>query len=178
MDAALLLRKTYDEKRKLDNDEINRLLDESRIVQKLTRDYEERAFFHIFRILCLAEIPHVNRLPYTQRILSYISERLATSKGFTYTGKLTDLVPCYNAMLMEAYVRMGLADSAEVQGALKWIKDYQVFERGRKTRWEHDGICRHGGCMRAVPCYIGIGKTVRALITYWEFTKGRDREVA
>ena len=32
--------------------------------------------------------------------------------------------------------------------------------------------------MRAVPCYIGIGKTVRALITYWEFTKGRDREVA
>lgn len=80
-------------------------------------------------------------------------------------------------MLLEAYTRLGRADSKEAKNALRWIKQYQVFDRNQTTAWKHDGICKHGGCMKATPCYIGIGKTVRALITYAEFTNHRDKEV-
>ena len=69
------------------------------------------------------------------------------------------IVPCYNAMLLEAFTRLGKADSQDVQNALGWIKEYQVFDRNQQTRWKYDGICKHGGCMKATPCYIGIGKT-------------------
>lgn len=132
---------------------------------------------HIFRVLCLSEIPYVIQLPYTQKVVSYISNHLALAEGFSYTGKSDDIVPCYNAMLLEAYTRLGKADSQEVQNALNWIKQYQVFERNKLTTWKRKGICKHGGCMNAIPCYIGIGKSVRALITYSEFSNCIDEEV-
>lgn len=177
MDTALLLRMKFDRGERPDDLEIENLLVHSKVIRKLTRDYEDNAFFNLFRLICLSEIPYVERLSYTQRVLGYISEHLALPEGFSYTGKVDYIVPCYNAMLLEAYTRMGRAGDGEVQNALNWIKQYQVFERNQSTAWKYDGICRHGGCMNATPCYIGIGKTVRALITYAEFTGHTDKEV-
>lgn len=177
MDTALLLRMKFDRGEPLSSGEIDDLLAQSKVVQKLTEDYEENALFNIFRFLCLAEIPYVERLPYTQKVIAYISDRLSLPDGFSYTGNVNDIVPCYNAMLLEAYTRLGQAASPEAQNALNWIKRYQVFERNQSTAWKNNGICKHGGCMNAVPCYIGIGKTVKALITYAGFTGHTDREV-
>lgn len=177
MDTALLLRKYFDEKREMSDKKIYNLLEESQIIKKLIKDYEENEFFNIFRIICLSEIPYINRLTYTQKVISFISQRISTPQGFSYTGGLDYIVPCYNAMLLEAYTRLGLEESQEVRNALNWIKKYQVFERNQKTEWKYDGICKHGGCMYATPCYIGIGKTVRALITYSEYIGHRDKEV-
>lgn len=176
MDSALKLRISYDQQKVLLPGEITAALEQSEIVGRLTADYEEEPLFHIFRVLCLSEIPYTEYLPYTQQVISFISGHLAGPYGFSYTGKTDDIVPCYNAMLLEAYTRLGLADSPEAEQALNWIKKYQVFERNQKTAWEAKGICRHGGCMLATPCYIGIGKTVRALITYSEFTPKADSE--
>lgn len=159
-------------------EEIAALLEKSKVVQKLTSDYEENAFFLLFRLLCLSEIPYAQRLPYTQKVLSFISERLSLPEGFSYNGEVSYIVPCYNAMLLEAYARLGMSDSQEAQNALRWIKQYQVFERNQATAWKQAGICKHGGCMGRVPCYIGIGKTVRALITYAECSQHTDKEVA
>lgn len=177
MDTALSLRMLFDKGEYISNSEIDTLLIQSRIVQKLTKDYEENAFFHIFRAMCLSEIPYAERLPYTQKLMAFISEYLSLPEGFTYTGNVNYIVPCYNAMLLEAYTRLGKKDSEEVQNALNWIKQYQVFDRNQTTTWKYDGICKHGGCMNATPCFIGIGKTVRALITYAEFTDYSDKEV-
>ena len=177
MDTALSLRMSFDKGEKLDSSEISRLLEESQVIGKLTKDYEETPLFTIFRLVCLSEIPYCERLPYTQKLLDWCDKNLATPEGFSYTGKVDGIVPCYNALLLEAYTRLGKSDSLEVGNALNWIKHYQVFERNNETSWSYDGICKHGGCMKATPCYIGIGKTVRALITYAEYTNHRDLEV-
>lgn len=178
MDTALQLRIIFENNEPITDKEIESLLGRSKAVQKLTSgDYEEHAFFDLFRLMCLSEIPYAERLPYTQNIIAFISNRLFLPEGFSYTGKVNFIVPCYNAMLLEAYVRLGKTASQEVQNALSWIKQYQVFERNQSTSWKHDGICKHGGCMNATPCYIGIGKTVRALITYAEFTNHSDKTV-
>lgn len=177
MDSALILRMYYDQNKQLTDIEINSLLSESKLVAKLTKDYQENTFFNIFRIMCLSEIPYIDRLEYTQKVIAYISNKLSLDEGFSYTGKVDYIVPCYNAMLLEAYVRLGLANTKEAQNALNWIKKYQVFARNQKTSWHHNGICKHGGCMNATPCYIGIGKTVRALVTYQMYTNHIDIEV-
>ncbi|WOO86674.1 hypothetical protein RZE82_06035 [Mollicutes bacterium LVI A0039] len=80
-------------------------------------------------------------------------------------------------MLLEAYTRLGLADSLEVQNALNWIKKHQVIDSNERTTWTHDSICKYGGCMKETPCYIGIGKMIKALITYAEFIDHQDEEV-
>lgn len=167
----------FDRQEIISENDIDYLLSESKVVQKLTKDYEDNHFFNLFRLISLSEIPYIERLPYTKKVLSYVSNNLATSDGFSYTGKPDYIVPCYNAMLLEAYSRLGKSDSIEVQNALNWIKKYQVFERNQSTAWKEKGICKHGGCMNAVPCFIGIGKTIRALITYAEVTGHTDSEV-
>lgn len=177
MDTALQLRIIFETDEPITDKEIESLLGQSRVVETLTGSYEENALFNLFRLMCLSEIPYAERLPYTQRILSFICDHLSFPEGFSYTGNVSDIVPCYNAMLLEAFARLGRAASQEAQNALRWIKQYQVFERNQTTAWNYDGICKHGGCMNATPCYIGIGKTVRALITYAEITGHSDKIV-
>lgn len=177
IDTALLLRIRIESGEQPSDKEISDLLQQSRVVKKLIVDYEENPFFNLFRLICLSEIPYAECLPYTQKVMAYISDYMALSEGFSYTGEINDIVPCYNAMLLEAYTRLGKVASPEVQAALEWIKQYQVFSRNQSTKWKHNGIFKHGGCMNATPCYIGVGKTVRALITYNEFTNYADKEV-
>ncbi|MGM0148083.1 hypothetical protein [Enterococcus mundtii] len=110
-------------------------------------------------------------------MIQYVEKTIATSDGFSYTGKAEDIVPCYNAMLLEAYVRLGLGQKLSAQRALMWIKNYQLFERNQTISWTGRGICQHGGCLRKTPCYIGIGKTVRALITYQKMVDQTDPQV-
>jgi hypothetical protein len=143
----------------------------------LTADYFEQPLFAVFRLMGLCEIPYATKLPYTQKLIDYINQTIATDEGFSCLGGVRELVPCYNAMLLEAYSRLGLAASPEAQAALRWIKQYQLFDRNQATAWPYDGVCKHGGCLGAVPCYIGIGKTVRALITYSEFSECEDASI-
>lgn len=70
-----------------------------------------------------------------------------------------------------------MADCKEAKAALNWIKTYQLLERGSRTTWQYKGVCKHGGCLGPIPCYIGIGKTIRALITYSESVNHTDDAV-
>ena len=176
MEQALELRMKFENNEEMTDKEINKMLDDSILVKKMTSEYNNRELFNIFKLIGLSEIPFSERLPYTQKVIGYINKNIATEDGFSYTGKKSDVVPCYNAMLLEAYVRLGLGETVEAQSALTWIKKYQLFERNQKTSWEEKGILKHGGCLGSIPCYIGIGKTVKALITYQEYI-GDDKEV-
>ncbi|MFR2445644.1 MAG: hypothetical protein ACLS7Y_02935 [Thomasclavelia spiroformis] len=57
----------------------------------MTRDYEDSSFFNIFRLICLSEIPFIEQLPYTQKIIDFISNNLATDEGFSYNGQVIAL---------------------------------------------------------------------------------------
>ncbi len=177
MDTALTLRIAFEQKINMDDGEISSLLRESEIVHKLTGDFIDHPLFAVFRVMGLSEIPYIQRLPYAQQVIDYINRNIATPDGFSCLGGVSEIVPCYNAMLLEAYCRLGLAKSKEAQAAFGWIRQYQLFERNRATSWPYKGICKHGGCLGKIPCYIGIGKTVRALVTYSEFIGHHDDEV-
>lgn len=177
MDTALMLRIASEKNQHLENTEISSLLSESVLVRKLTTDFVDHPLGAVFRIMGLSEIPHIERLPYTQKIIDYINRNIATKQGFSCLGGIEEIVPCYNAMLLEAYCRLGLAESKEAQAALSWIEQYQLFERNQTTSWPHKGVCKHGGCLGKTPCYIGIGKTVRALTIYSECVKHENQNV-
>ncbi|MEY8352993.1 hypothetical protein AALB39_06480 [Lachnospiraceae bacterium 54-53] len=177
MDTALKLRIASEKKQYLENNEISSLLNQSALVGKLTEDFVDHPLFAVFRVMGLSEIPHIERLPYTQKMIAYINRNIATAEGFSCLGGVEEIVPCYNAMLLEAYCRLGLAAGKEAQAALNWIEQYQLFERNQTTLWPHKGICKHGGCLGKTPCYIGIGKTVRALVTYSECVKHENQKV-
>lgn len=152
-------------------------LEQSDIIQRYTQLKDLKPLGKIFALIGLSEIPYTEQLPFTQELITFVNQYLATPDGFSYTGKSEEIVPCYNALLFEAYCRLGLGHSKEAQSALNWIKQYQVFERNQKTSWPHKGICKFGGCMKKVPCFIGIGKTVRALLTYQDLVDANDEKV-
>lgn len=177
MDTALELRIAFEKNNPLSETEICRLLNQSQLVGKLTGDFIDNPLFAVFRVMGLSEIPFIERLSYTKNLIDYINQSIATPEGFACLGGIKEIVPCYNAMLLEAYCRLGLAAGKEAQAALSWIEHYQLFERNQTTSWPHKGICKHGGCLGKTPCYIGIGKTVRALVTYSEYFKHENPDV-
>ncbi|WP_461211744.1 hypothetical protein [Enterococcus sp. JNUCC 77] len=179
MENPLKLRLMQESKslQEVDKTETLNLLGDSKLIKKLTHVEHKNLLTHIWNLIGLAEIPNTIDLPYTQNLVSYINKHIATEEGFSYTGIAAEIVPCYNALIFEAYCRLGLGHTDEAQAALNWIKQYQVFDRVTKTTWPYEGICKHGGCMKNVPCFIGIGKTVRALITYRDFSQNEDTEV-
>jgi hypothetical protein len=128
MDSALKLRLAVEGGQSLSPDKIADLLEQSLLVRKLTGDFFEQPLFAVFRMMGLCEIPHVEDLPYTLKLVQYINQHIATEEGFSCLGGIKELVPCYNAMLLEAYSKIGLAKSREAQAALQWIKQYQIFE--------------------------------------------------
>lgn len=84
----------------------------------------------MFHIMWLSEMPFAERLPYTQKLIGYIDQNVATEEGFSCLGGLKEIVPCYNAMLLEAYGRLSLTESRQAQAALRWIKQYRLWGRG------------------------------------------------
>lgn len=177
MDTALTLRIYSDEGKKLNNSDIMDLLNSSQLVTDLTSAFEKKPLYAIWRIIALAEIPYTIKLDYTVQVVEYIQKYLATPCGFTLTGKESDLLPCYNAMLLEAFSKLGYTQLEAVQNAVAWIKEYQPFERNIPTNWMGKGVQKYGGCMKATPCFIGIAKTVKALIHYSKAVNHTDNEV-
>lgn len=158
----------------LSEKDIDCLLDQSEILSRLTHESSSSLLATIFKLVGLSEIPYSQRLNETQKVIDRVNREVATPEGFSYTGEVDGIIPCYNAMLLEAYARLVLANSPEAIHALNWIKKYQLFERYQTTTWSGKGFGRHGGCLKGTPCYIGIGKTVRALLTYQEFADNQD----
>ena len=175
MDTAFIL------KQKIQNgnyiDDPIAMLKNSEIVKKYSTLENLTDLGKIFALIGLSEIPFSYQLEITKKLINFINNYIATKKGFSYTRKVEDIVPCYNAMLLEAYCMLGLGKTIEAQNAVNWIKNYQLFERNKTTIWQENGICKHGGCLKKTPCYIGIGKSIRALITYQNLVDNKDEEV-
>jgi hypothetical protein len=174
MKNIIELRQKIDNKEKILKEEIIKMLETSDLVQLLTEELPASRLFAIWRVLALAEIPYAIELDYTKKLIEYINTNIATEYGFSYTGKIDNIVPCYNAMLLEAYCKLSLYDSQEVKNAITWIKKYQLFERNQETTWHEDGIKKYGGCLKSIPCYIGIGKVVKSLFWYCNYVDDKE----
>lgn len=166
MDTALLLRQGIENGMSFSNEEVSNHLQSSKLVTKLTNEFKEKPLFAIWRLIALSEIPYTSTLKYTQNLIAWVVDNLFCEVGFSFTGVKEDIVPCYNAMIIEALSKLGEAESTLVQQAVQWIKDYQFFQRGGKTTWTGKGIYKYGGCLNSTPCFIGIAKTLKALIYY------------
>lgn len=177
MDTALELRIANDSGNIISNEQVESLLNSSGLVHKLTLNFERKPLYAIWRIIALSEIPYSQTLEYTNQVIEYIEKYMATPSGFTLTGKANDFVPCYNAMLIEAYSKLGIAKMQSVQNAVEWIKRYQPFERNSISVWSGNGVKKYGGCLKSTPCFLGIVKTVKALVAYDKAIAHEDAEV-
>ncbi|MDR1539388.1 MAG: hypothetical protein LBU32_15595 [Clostridiales bacterium] len=177
MDTALQLRIVADNGDALTKKEISHLLRDSELVLRLTSEFQPKPLYAIWRIVALAEIPHSYTLDYTKGVVEYIERHLATESGFTLTGKAADLLPCYNAMLLEAYSKLGISRLDSARNSLKWILGFQPFERGIPSVWTGRGVQKYGGCLKRTPCFLGIAKSVKALAYYAESIGWGDSNV-
>lgn len=166
MDTALELRIKRDKGETISPSEIDRLLARSRLVRRLIAVEPDRGLPLVWRLLALSQIPFAERLIYTQTLADRALRELGTPSGFTLSGSATDLLVCYNAMLATALIRLGQHRAPAVSAAIGWILKHQSFARGRKTAWDGVGIQKYGGCLKATPCYIGVVKSLRALLEY------------
>lgn len=178
LDTALILKKYYDNQHKINIEDVMSLLNTSDIVGKLTANFVQKPLYAIWRIIALSEIPYSYNLEYTNVVIQYIEKNLVTPSGFTLTGKESDFLPCYNAMLIEAYSKLGNAKMQSVQSAVGWIKKYQPFHRNILSSWEGKGVNKYGGCLKSTPCYLGIAKTVKALAHYSNSINKEDSEIS
>lgn len=178
MDTALELKMAYDSGKAIDFNQVQYLLSESALIRKLTESFERKPLYAIWRITALSEIPYSFELDYTIQVIEYIERHLSTPSGFSLTGKETDLLPCYNAMLLEALSKSGRAETLAAQNAAQWIKRYQPFERNSTVLWTGKGIKKYGGCLKATPCFLGIAKSVKALVAYDKAIGHKDEQIS
>lgn len=166
MDTALQLRQQFDAGQPLTSDQISAALTESDLVRNLTDRFEPSPLFAVWRLLALAEIPGANELDYTRRLADWAMINLATDQGFSIMGGADALLPCYNAMLVAALSRLGYANHPAVQAGVNWIVTYQPFDRQTRSTWTGKGVKKYGGCLKSTPCYIGLAKSVKALLAF------------
>ncbi len=178
MDTALELRIAFDRGNIKNLEQGQNLLRDSDLVRNLTTSFERKPLCAIWRIIALSEIPYAYTMDYTNHVIKYIEKHLSTPSGFSLTGKEAGLLPCYNAMLIEAFSKLGRAETPTVQNAVEWIKKFQPFERNTAALWPGIGVKKYGGCLRATPCFIGVAKSIKALVAYDEATGHQDIQIA
>lgn len=177
MDAALELRIAFERGNIKSHEQAQSFLRDSELVRELTSSFERKPLYAVWRVIALSEIPFASSLDYANRVIEYIAVNLSTTEGFSLTGKATDLLPCYNAMLIEALSKLGKADTPAVQNAVEWIKKYQPFERKTAIHWTGVGVKKYGGCLKSTPCFIGVAKSVKALVAYDKATGHKDGQI-
>ena len=127
MDSALILRKLCDSGEEISKNEAVSLLNSSNLISDLVSELAEKPLYAVWRITALAEIPYTAELKYTKRLIKYIRKNMFDGEGFTLSGKKTDLLPCYNAMLAEAFSKLGFADADFIKRSVNWIKKISAF---------------------------------------------------
>lgn len=173
-DTSLKLRVFTDSDIVFSIDEALNELNQSKIIHRLTNDLIEKPLFYVWRIIALSEIPYSIHLDYTKSLIDRIYNKLSTPFGFSLSGNEKMFLPCYNAMLVSALCRLGRSNDIEVKNAMDWILRNQPMERGVKVDFPNLKFDKYGGCFNNVPCYIGLVKSVMAMVEFQKFNKNSD----
>jgi len=165
MDTALFLRINKDKGVSFSQNKTAELLEQSVLFSKLIKEPVKTSLERVWRIIALSEIPGSENHVYTQELFYEINNTMFTGSAYSLTGKEEDMLPCYNGMVVAALCKLNLIDS-NVSTAVNWILRYQPFNRTTKSTWQGKGTQKYGGCYKDVPCYIGLVKSLDALVEY------------
>jgi len=181
-DSALTLKKTYEKGEDISIKEAQKMLKQSELMNKLlivpTRPPDSfvglRAY--MWRLLELSEIPFTYTLERVQNWIQILADKSYIQEGFSLEGKRDNLLACHNAMITTILIKMGYKNKERIDAGIDWILKYQSVERGKECSWSgSDLYTRFGGCMKKVPCYYGVVKSMNALTEYKNRFGGSDK---
>ncbi|WP_323610471.1 hypothetical protein LLS04_04395 [Erysipelothrix enhydrae] len=171
MDKALELRIARDNNVEVDYE---LYLAESKLVKSILKKSITNNYDYVWKILALSEIPFSSSLIETKDLIVTIKKKMFTEEGMSVLGSFEEIVPCYNAMIAEAFIKLGLWEDECVKVSIEWILKYQLFERGTTSKWSGSGVEKYGGCLKKTPCFIGVCKTLKTLLLYRNASKSQD----
>ncbi len=172
-DSALSLKKAYEKGEVITLKEAQKMLGESGLIDKLleTPKRSPDTFVGIrayeWRLLELSEIPFTHTLEKVQNWIELLVDKSYIHEGFSLEGNKDNLLACHNVLITTILIKMGYKDKKKIDSGIDWILKYQSVERGKECTWPGiDLYRRFGGCMKKVPCYYGIVKSMIALNEY------------
>ena len=172
-DSALILKEKFDKGKKVTPQEVRKLLNQSILVNKLletpTRPPDTFVGLrnYMWRLMELSEIPFTHTLKKVRDWVKMLVEKSYIPEGFTLEGKRDNLLACHSAMITTILIRMEYEDMEKINTGINWIIKYQSVERGKEGTWNgKDLYTRFGGCMKKVPCFYGVIKSMKVLSEY------------
>ncbi|MFX1479526.1 MAG: hypothetical protein ACFFCI_15495 [Promethearchaeota archaeon] len=174
-DSALTLKKIYDKGEEITVKEAQKMLDQSELIKRLleTPKRSPDTFVGIrgyeWLLLELSEIPFTGTLKNVQDWLKLLVDKSYIKEGFSLEGNKDNLLACHNAMITTILIKMDYGEKEKIDAGIDWILKYQSVERGIECNWPgKDLYTRFGGCMKKVPCYYGV---IKSMITLTEYKK-------
>ncbi|MHA1931641.1 MAG: hypothetical protein ACW96X_03820 [Promethearchaeota archaeon] len=172
-DSALTLKKDYDKGENIAIKDTREMLEQSELIKKLitTPERSPNTFAglrnYMWRLLELSEIPYTNSLETVQKWLKLLVDKSYIQEGFSLEGKKDHLLACHNALITTILIKMEFDDKDKIDAGINWILTYQAVERGLDPNWSgSDLYTRFGGCMKKIPCFYGVVKSMIALTEY------------
>lgn len=163
MDKALELKMKLEDNEILSQAEAQEYLNASELYGSLLADFDFSALNLLWRLTLLSEIPYAGNSHKVKEWLNKLVEFTYTGEGFSLNGKDDYLLACYNGMITSILLKLKYPDEEKIRKGIGWILKYQNVERGQDCNWEGSGLKKYGGCMKKIPCYIGLVKSMIAL---------------
>lgn len=172
-DTALTLRKAYDTGEQITDEMATDLLRRSELVEQLLLKPKQRPELFVgirayeWRLVELSEIPFAGILPEVREWMQLLVTKTFTPEGFSLTGHRDGVLACHNALISTLLMKNGFDERDKIDAGISWILKYQSLERGEVCCWTGKDLnTRFGGCMKKVPCYYGVVKSMVALTEY------------
>lgn len=166
MDPALELKIEVEQRNIVSFVEAEPYLLKSPLFNSLLAPLEETSLNLLHRLIQLSEIPYAQGFEKVQAWRDQLADMTFCEEGFSLSGKKDDLLACYNAMITQVLVKLEYPDTNKLKRGIDWILNYQNVARNQENRWPGKGIQKYGGCMKAIPCFIGVVKSMAALTDY------------
>ena len=163
MDAALALKRAVEKLRIQSYEEARPYLAASVLLRNLLLEAPTQPLSLLLRLSSIAEVPYAYFHPKVRFWSGELVEQTYCGAGFSLSGEAKDLLACYNAMIVHTLLRLRSDRLEEIEKGVQWILQYQAVRRGETCQWNEPGIQKYGGCMRSVPCYLGVVKSMLAL---------------
>ncbi|MFX1323313.1 MAG: hypothetical protein ACFE8N_00035 [Promethearchaeota archaeon] len=181
-DSALSLKKAITEGKNLSIEEVQEILGKSELIDKLLTPPKQKPTTFVgiraieWRLLELTEIPFTNTLETVQNWIELLINKTYIVEGFSLTGKKDGSLACHNALITTILIKMEYDDKEKIDSGIEWILKYQSVERAKECTWPgKDLYNRFGGCMKKVPCFYGVVKSMITLTEYKKRFKGPRR---
>lgn len=173
LDSALTMKTEYEKNNDFSKEEAIGMLEKSELVSNLLISPKQRPDTFVglrsieWRLLELSEIPYTYELEKVQKWIKILVDKSYIGEGFSLSGEKNGLLACHNAIITTILIKMNYNEKDKINAGIKWILDHQSVARGQKCEWTgEDLFVRFGGCMKEVPCFFGVVKSMIALTEY------------